>query len=87
MPDEQRTARYVCVLSLIQPDGTITAEAEGNFEGRIAHEARGTGGFGYDPIFLVGPDFTRTVGEISAEEKHARSHRGEAARKLHAHLH
>lgn len=85
--DEQRTARYVCVLSLIQPDGTITAEAEGTFEGRIACEARGMGGFGYDPIFLVGPDFSRTVGEISAEEKHARSHRGEAARKLHAHLH
>lgn len=84
--DEQRTARYVCVLSLIQPDGTITAEAEGTFEGRIAHEARGAGGFGYDPIFLVGPDFTRTVGEINPEEKHARSHRGEAARKLHAHL-
>lgn len=79
---EERTARYVCVLSLMLPDATITAEAQGTFEGRIADAPRGTNGFGYDPIFLIGPDFTRTVGEISAEEKHALSHRGAAARAL-----
>lgn len=88
---EERSARYVCVLTLITPDGTILAETEGTFEGRIAHEPRGTNGFGYDPIFLVPPDYTRTVGEISAEEKHALSHRGVAARALRealdAHLH
>ncbi|MBB6050886.1 RdgB/HAM1 family non-canonical purine NTP pyrophosphatase [Armatimonas rosea] len=80
--DDERSARYVCVLSLMTPDGSIVAEAEGTFEGRIADGPRGTNGFGYDPIFLVPPDYAQTVGEISAEEKHARSHRGVAARAL-----
>lgn len=78
----ERSARYVCVLSLMNPDGSIVAEAEGAFEGRIAEGPRGTNGFGYDPIFLVPPDYTQTVGEISTEEKHSRSHRGVAARAL-----
>ena len=79
---DERSARYVCVLSLMAPDGTILAESEGTFEGRIADGPRGSNGFGYDPIFLVPPGYTQTVGEISAEEKHARSHRGVAARAL-----
>lgn len=78
----ERSARYACVLSLVAPDGTILAESEGTFEGRIADEPRGTNGFGYDPIFLVPPSYTQTVGEITPEEKHARSHRGAAARAL-----
>ena len=82
----ERSARYVCVLSLIAPDGTILAESEGTFEGRISGEPRGTNGFGYDPIFLVPPAYEQTVGEISAEEKHARSHRGVAARRLYEDL-
>ena len=82
IPDERRSARYVCALTLMQPDGTITAEAEGTFEGRIAWEQRGSNGFGYDPLFLVGPDYSRTVGEISAQEKHTLSHRGAAVRRL-----
>ena len=84
---EERSARYVCVLSLMAPDGTVLAESEGTFEGRIAEEARGTNGFGYDPIFLVPPGYTQTVGEITREEKHARSHRGVAARRLRENLH
>ena len=85
--DDERTARYVCVLSLIAPDGTILAESEGRFEGRIAAGPRGTNGFGYDPIFLVPPSYTKTVGELTPEEKHARSHRGVAARRLYENLH
>ncbi len=85
--DAERSARYVCVLSLITPNGTVLAESEGTFEGRIAGEPRGTNGFGYDPIFLVPPSYTQTVGELSAEEKHARSHRGIAARALKQALH
>jgi XTP/dITP diphosphohydrolase len=79
---ERRTARYVCALSLVDANGLILAESEGTFEGRIADTAAGVGGFGYDPIFLVGPEFVQTVAEISIEEKHARSHRGAAVRAL-----
>jgi len=82
VPDQRRTARYVAVLTLAAPDGNVSAEAEGMFEGRIAHEARGSNGFGYDPIFLVAPDFARTAAELSPEEKNARSHRGNAVRNL-----
>jgi XTP/dITP diphosphohydrolase len=83
-PDHERTARYVCVLSLISPTGDILAETEGAFEGRIAHAPQGTSGFGYDPIFLVGPDFTQTAAQITPEEKNKHSHRGIAAQKLRA---
>ena len=81
VPDHQRTARYVCVLALAAPDGTILAEAEGTFEGRIAHAPRGAGGFGYDPIFLL-PDQDRTAAELSPDEKNVRSHRGKAVQAL-----
>jgi len=82
VPDERRTARYVCVFALAAPDGAIAAEAEGTMEGRIAHAPRGANGFGYDPIFLAGPDFARTAAELTPEEKNSRSHRGGAARYL-----
>jgi len=82
VPDDRRTARYVCVLALAAPDGTILAEAEGAFEGRIAHAPRGSGGFGYDPIFLVQDGTERTAAELTPQEKHALSHRGNAARAL-----
>jgi XTP/dITP diphosphohydrolase len=57
----------------------------GTVEGRIARAPAGNGGFGYDPLFFVA-ELGRTFGEASAEEKHARSHRGEAFRKLARHL-
>lgn len=82
VPDEQRTARYVAALAVAAPDGTIVAESEGTFEGRVGHEPRGTNGFGYDPIFLPAPELDRTAAEMSPEEKHARSHRGIAVRNL-----
>jgi XTP/dITP diphosphohydrolase len=80
--ESERTARYTCAFALAAPDGTILAESEGTFEGRITTEPRGSNGFGYDPIFLAAPDFAHTAAQLSAEEKHARSHRGAAARAL-----
>jgi XTP/dITP diphosphohydrolase len=82
VPNEQRTARYVCVLSLAAPDGTILAEAEGTFEGRIANAAQGSGGFGYDPIFLLTDGSGRTAAELSRAEKDGLSHRGNAVRAI-----
>jgi XTP/dITP diphosphohydrolase len=82
VPDEKRTARYVAAFALAAPDGEVLAESEGTFEGRIAEASRGSHGFGYDPIFLAAPDFARTAAELTPEEKHARSHRGAAARAL-----
>jgi len=83
VPDEQRTARYVCALALAAPDGTIRAESEGTFTGRIAHAPRGERGFGYDPIFLVEGDAAgRTAAQLSETEKNALSHRGKAVRAL-----
>ena len=88
-PAEERGARYVCALAFIDPtaadEPTFT---EGTFEGRIALAPRGDGGFGYDPIFEPADSSpgTRTVGEMTAAEKHARSHRGQAARAMAAKL-
>jgi len=78
-PYAERTARYVAAFSLATPTGEILAESEGAFEGRIATAPRGSNGFGYDPIFLVAPDFTRTAAELTPPEKHARSPRGTPA--------
>jgi XTP/dITP diphosphohydrolase len=90
LPPERRGARYVCVLALALPEvmggrgrqALITAR--GTCRGRIATEARGTGGFGYDPIFEPSsePVGGRTLGLWSQAEKHAISHRARAARRL-----
>lgn len=85
IPDYRRTARFVCVMCFAAPDGTVLAITPGTFEGRIGlpgEVPRGCNGFGYDPLFLVPPDFTRTSAELSAEEKNQRSHRGAAARAM-----
>jgi XTP/dITP diphosphohydrolase len=82
VPDERRTARYVCALALAAPDGDIAAESEDTFEGRIADAPRGSNGFGYDPIFVLNDGSNRTAAEITPEEKHALSHRGAAVRAL-----
>lgn len=81
-PEEGRGARYVCAFALAGPSGEIRVESEGCFEGSVSRAPRGRNGFGYDPIFLAAPDFTQTAAELTAEEKHARSHRGAAARAL-----
>ena len=91
VPPDQRGARYVCVLALALPEtGAGPADAvpirtvRGTSRGRIATEPRGTGGFGYDPIFEPDgePPGGRTFGQWSAEAKHAVSHRGRAARRM-----
>lgn len=80
--ESQRTGRYVCALCLSSASGDVIAETEGTMEGRIGTSRLGTGGFGYDPIFLVAPDFTLTAAQLTSEEKHAISHRGVALRKM-----
>ncbi|MDR7415970.1 MAG: XTP/dITP diphosphatase [Armatimonadota bacterium] len=76
VPWERRTARYRAVVAVALPDGTVRT-FEGTCEGRIALEPRGSGGFGYDPIFYV-PDLGRTVAELLPYEKDRISHRGKA---------
>ena len=80
VPDERRTARYRCVLVLARADGS-EAVAHGTTEGRIAREPRGSGGFGYDPLF-VSDALGITFGEASATDKHAVSHRAGAVAAL-----
>lgn len=84
VPDERRTARYVCCICVASADGRVLHEARGTFDGRIGHEPRGTNGFGYDPLFLT--DDGRTVAELSEHEKNARSHRAAASRDIVAKL-
>ena len=85
VPVEGRGARYQCVLAFWDPrSGQEPVFRSGQFEGRIATERRGTGGFGYDPIFEPEgePPGGRTVGQMTSDEKHALSHRGQAARAM-----
>lgn len=78
--EEERSARFVCVIALAHPDGkTITCR--GTIEGFITEEILGAHGFGYDPIFYV-PEFGCTTAQMSAEQKNAISHRGKALRKM-----
>lgn len=79
-----RSARFVCVAALASPDGRVEL-FEGEVRGEIAHAPRGSGGFGYDPIFVIAGD-GRTMAELDAEEKHRISHRGLAAAQLRARL-
>ncbi len=81
VPDDRRTARFVCVLALSNPQGQIILTVRDTLEGRILHAPRGANGFGYDPLFLV-DGFGRTSAELSPAEKHAISHRGKALRQL-----
>jgi XTP/dITP diphosphohydrolase len=82
VPEAQRTARYRCVLVWIAgPDDPTPLVAEGVWEGRILTEARGRGGFGYDPLFLD-PESGLAAAELAADAKNARSHRGQALAQL-----
>ena len=76
----QRTARYRCVLALAR-DGECLLTAEGSVEGRIAARPKGSGGFGYDPLFYL-PELGKTMAEIDLEAKNSLSHRGCALRQL-----
>lgn len=82
IPDEKRTARFVCNITFIDTEGKVF-HAEGKVEGRVAHEMRGENGFVYDHIFLYGD---KTTAELSPEEKNSISHRGAAMRALYKHL-
>ena len=84
VPDGERTARFVCVAALVTPDGREVS-VRGTMEGRIAHDERGDNGFGYDPLFVAEGN-TRTNGELTAAEKDAISHRGEAFRAIRPHV-
>ena len=81
VPDEKRTARFVCVLALADPKGKIVLTARDTVEGRIIHEPRGGNGFGYDPLFLMA-DSGKTTAEMEPDQKHAISHRGKALRQM-----
>jgi XTP/dITP diphosphohydrolase len=83
--DDQRTARFRCVMVLIDPyaEGALREQkSEGRCEGSIGREARGTGGFGYDPLFIVAGKGGRTMAELDEQEKGEVSHRGLAALAL-----
>ena len=80
VPNEKRTARFFCCLCLASPE-QILIETEGTVEGLITNREIGKNGFGYDPIFFV-PHLNKTVAQLTAEEKNAISHRGNAIRKL-----
>jgi XTP/dITP diphosphohydrolase len=81
LPDDRRGAYYVCTAALADPHGEVKAVVEGRCHGDIVRAPRGTGGFGYDPLFLI-PEYHKTFGELSAVVKHALSHRGQALAKL-----
>ena len=88
VPDDQRTARFRCVIAIASRSAIANGEeevelAEGAVEGRIVREPRGESGFGYDPIFLL-PERGLTMAELPAGEKHSVSHRGAAARQARA---
>jgi non-canonical purine NTP pyrophosphatase (RdgB/HAM1 family) len=82
VPDAQRTARFVCVLALSDPQGRIALTARDAVEGRIIHSPRGTNGFGYDPLFLVDEFGNKTTAELAPADKHRISHRGKALRRM-----
>lgn len=78
VPDEKRTARFICAVCYIDKNGE-SFTVKGVCEGKIGYEKRGTNGFGYDPIFMYGE---RSFAEISAEEKDNVSHRADALKKF-----
>lgn len=80
VPDEQRTARFVCAIAAVFPDGEVKT-VRGTIEGRIAHEILGENGFGYDPIFYY-PELDCTTSEMTTEQKNELSHRGNALRAM-----
>lgn len=80
VPDEQRTARFVCAIAAVFPDGTEEV-VRGTMEGIIGHEIAGENGFGYDPVFYL-PEYGCTSAQLSPEKKNELSHRGAGLRKM-----
>jgi XTP/dITP diphosphohydrolase len=81
LPDDRRDAYYVCTAAIADPAGEVRTVVEGRCHGVILKEHRGTGGFGYDPLFLI-PEWHQTFGELSPRVKHALSHRARALEQL-----
>ncbi len=79
VPAERRRARFRTTIAYVDQTGELLAE--GSVEGRISHEPKGLGGFGYDPVFYI-PESGKTFAEMNSAEKHAISHRGRAIRSL-----
>ncbi len=80
VPDEERTARFVCAIAAVFPNGEKEV-VRGTMEGRVAYEIAGANGFGYDPIFYL-PEFGCTSAELSPEKKNELSHRGKGLRMM-----
>lgn len=80
VPDEKRTARFVCAIAAVLPNGELLTTL-GTIEGRIGYEEKGANGFGYDPIFFL-PEFGCTSAELTDEQKNEISHRGKALRAM-----
>ena len=80
VPDEKRSARFVCAIAAALPNGEVIT-TRGVIEGRIGYAEAGEGGFGYDPIFYV-PELGKTTAELTEEEKNEVSHRGRALRAM-----
>lgn len=80
-PYTNRRARFVCVVAIARPDGTIALQSEGDCPGEILTAPKGEGGFGYDPIFFV-PEVGQTFAEMPPTVKHEISHRGKAFQAL-----
>lgn len=76
---ENRRAKFVCAMTLVDADGKVLFQTRGECHGEIAREQSGVNGFGYDPIFLIGQ---KTMAEMSEEEKNEISHRGRALREV-----
>lgn len=82
IPDELRSARFVCVIVLLRhADDPLPLISQGVWEGRILNHTRGTNGFGYDPVFWVAAESCSSA-ELSAQQKNQLSHRGQALRQL-----
>ena len=82
VPPEKRSARFVCVLALADPEGRVILTARDQVDGRLLDAPRGSNGFGYDPLFFV-ESLRRTTAELRPQQKNAISHRGKALRRMH----
>lgn len=85
VPTDERTARFVAAICLVDASGTVLFETRGTYDGIVAAGPRGENGFGYDPLLFL-PDVGRSSAELTPAEKNARSHRGAAVRALAAFL-
>lgn len=81
IPEERRGAAFHCAACFVMPDESEPVIATGEWRGRILTARQGSGGFGYDPVFFD-PELGRSSAQLSADEKNARSHRGQALREL-----